>query len=71
MNVLVVLGGAGGIVAVLGAIVIIGRGIFRQVSATENLADAVKELTGEVASLKNILNSHETRLAVLEDRIKR
>lgn len=71
MTLLVALGGAGGVIAVLAAIIMIGRGIFKQVSATEDLAEAVKGLTSTVTELQRTLNGHETRLSVLEDRIKR
>lgn len=71
MTVLIVLGGGGGIVAVIGAVIVIGRGIFRQVNATEDNTDAVKELTAKVERLMHGFNGHESRLAVLEDRLKR
>jgi hypothetical protein len=68
---LIVLGGGGGIVAIVGAVIVIGRGIFRQVSATEDNTDAVKALTSKVENLMHGYNGHESRLAVLEDRLKR
>jgi hypothetical protein len=71
MEVLIALGGLSGVVAVLTAIFIIGRGIFRQVEAIETMTTAINSLTSEVSKLKNVLNGHETRITVLEDRIKR
>jgi hypothetical protein len=71
MQAFAIFGGAGGIVASIGAIIIVGRGVFRQVSATEDNTRAVRELTGRVESLFQLHSNHETRISVLEDRIKR
>jgi hypothetical protein len=71
MKDLVAIGGLGGVVVLLGAIVAIGRGIFKQIRATEENTQAVRELTGHVARLEALYNGHETRITVLEDRIKR
>jgi hypothetical protein len=71
MNGLIAAGGIGGVVILLGAIVTVGRGIFRQVKATEENTEAVKDLTSHVARLENLYNGHETRIAILEDRMKR
>lgn len=71
MSVLVVLGGAGGIVIALSAITVLGRGIFRLVAATEENTQAVKLLSADVSDLRTRLSSQEIRLAVLEDRNKR
>lgn len=71
MTVLVVLGGGGGIVALIGAIIIVGRGVFRQVGATEDNTQAIKALTDEVAKIRHNINGHETRIAILEDRGRR
>lgn len=71
MTLLVAFGGLGGLVALLGFIFVIGRGIFKQVSAIENMTTAINSLTSEVTKLKNLLNNHETRITVLEDRQKR
>ena len=71
MSALVILGGGGGIVAMLGAIIVIGRGIFRQVNATEDNTAATKELTAKVENLVHGFNGHEARIAVLEDRTRR
>lgn len=68
---LATLGGVGGILIVITAIVGIGRGVFRQVNATEDLTQAVSELAKTVTELKNILGGHETRISVLEDRVRR
>lgn len=75
MGALIMLGGAGGTLAVLSAIVVVARGIFRQVSATEDNTDALNKLTGRVESVATIQQrdhtDYERRLAVLEDRAKR
>ena len=71
MNVFVVLGSLGGLVAALGAIIILGRGIFRQVNATEDNTKALQDLTGKVDALFQSYSNHETRISVLEDRLKR
>ena len=70
MTPLVVFGGVGGILAVVSAVVFIGRGIFKQVSATEDNTEALNKLTNKVEALTGTVNGHETRLAVLEDRGK-
>jgi hypothetical protein len=71
VDVLIVLGGGGGICAVLTIIVIIGRGVFRQVNATEDNTSAVRDLTKKVEDLMNSYNGLERRLAVVEDRLNR
>lgn len=71
MNWLPALGGVGGILAALGAVLVIGRGIFRQVSATEDNTEALKGLTARLDDLQDAVGGHETRLAVLEDRAGR
>jgi hypothetical protein len=71
VNTLVIAGGCGGVVVLLGAIIAIGRGIFKQISATEENTVAVRDLTSHVARLEALYNGHETRIAVLEDRVKR
>jgi hypothetical protein len=68
MNPLVIFGGIGGILAALGAVVVVGRGIFKQVNATEDNTAALRDLTDEVKGLKTTVNGHETRITVLEDR---
>jgi hypothetical protein len=68
---LAALGGLGGIVAVLGMVYVIGRGIFKQVTAIENMTTAINNLSAEVTKLKDVLTNHETRITVLEDRQKR
>ena len=71
MNTLIAIGGFGGVVILLGAVIAIGRGIFKQINATEENTVAVKDLTSHVARLENLYNGHETRITVLEDRLKR
>lgn len=71
MNALIAIGGFGGLVVLLSAIIVIGRGIFKQVSATEDNTTAVDNLTKGVGEIKAMLSNHETRISVLEDRAKR
>ena len=68
MNVLIAIGGVSGVVVLLTSVVVIGRGIFRQVNATEDNTRAIKELSGKVDTLSSGYNGHEIRLTVLEDR---
>lgn len=68
---LVAIGGLGGLVILLSTVVIIGRGIFKQVNATEENTTAVKDLTKGMTEIKGMLSNHETRIAVLEDRARR
>lgn len=71
MGALVVVGSCGGVIATISAVVVIGRGIFRQVSATEDNTTALKDLASEVKALSLTSNGHDTRLTVLEDRVMR
>lgn len=70
-NWLVAAGGFGGLIVLLSAIVVIGRGIFRQINVTEDNTTALRQLTDEMTQIKTIYQNHETRISVLEDRIKR
>lgn len=67
MNALIVLGSSGGIIAAVTAVLTIGRGIFKQVNATEDNTEAINRLTDEVAKMRHSVNGHETRITVLED----
>lgn len=71
MDWLVASGGAGGILVLLTAVVVIGRAIFRQVSAVEENTDAVRLLTTQLGDLQNSYQDLHTRVTVLEDRVKR
>jgi len=71
MNWLIAIGGLGGLVILLSAIIVIGRGIFKQINATEENTDAVKDLTRGMTEIKGMISNHETRISVLEDRVKR
>jgi hypothetical protein len=71
VNWLIAIGGAGGFTVLTTAIVVVGRGIFKQVNATEENTNAVKDLTKGMGEIKAMLSNHETRIAVLEDRLKR
>lgn len=59
MNVLTAIGGLGGAIAFIGAVVILARSIFEQVSATKantvalnKLADKYEDQDGQIARLK-------------------
>ena len=71
MTWLIGIGGLGGLVVLFSAIIVIGRGIFRQISATEENTSAVRGLTDQVAKLHDLYGGHETRISILEDRVKR
>jgi hypothetical protein len=68
---LIAIGGISGIVVLLSAIVVIGRGIFRQVNATEENTRALQGLSEKMVHMETMYQNHETRLTVLEDRVKR
>ena len=71
MNVLVSVGGFGGAVILLTAVVAIGRGIFRQINATEDNTKAMRDLCTQVAKLQDMYHGLQVRMAIVEDRIKR
>jgi hypothetical protein len=71
MKVLEALGGIGGLILLLTAIIVIGRGIFRQVSVTEDNTEALTEVRDEIRKLRSDYYDHGERLAVLEDRVIR
>lgn len=71
MSVLIIISGFSGLVVLLSAVVVIGRGIFKQVNATEENTTSVRELTKGISEIKAMLSNHETRISVLEDRAKR
>lgn len=68
MNVLIAIGGVSGVVVLITSVAVLGRGIFRQVNATEANTRAIRELSGKVETLSSRYNGHETRITVLEDR---
>jgi hypothetical protein len=71
VNWLIAIGGFGGLVVLLSAIIVVGRGIFKQVNATEENTGATKDLTKGMGEIRAMLSNHETRISVLEDRVKR
>lgn len=71
MSVLIAIGGLGGLIVLLSAIIVIGRGIFKQINATEENTTSVRDLTKGISEIKAMLSNHETRISVLEDRAKR
>jgi hypothetical protein len=66
-----ILSSLGGIISFLGLVVLTIRGIFKIVNATDDNTSATRELTNEFKGIKDILNDHETRLRVLDERTKR
>lgn len=60
-TVLAAFGALGGLAVFITAVVALARGIFRQVSATEDNTRAVNRLTSK-------LDDHETRISRLEGR---
>jgi hypothetical protein len=71
VTIFIAAGGAGGFVVLLLFVVGIGRGVFRQVNATEDNTAALKDLTAQMGNVLSQLSGHEARLQVLEDRTKR
>lgn len=67
----VVLGGTSGVLGIIATVIMIGRGIFKQVNATEELTRQVKALTESVNELQRTLAKHDVRISVLEDRVSR
>lgn len=68
---MIILTSLGSIIAFLTVVTIIVRAIFRIVNATEDNTEAVKNSTKSINEILTRLNRHESRLAVLEDRIHR
>jgi hypothetical protein len=66
-----ILSSLGGIISFLGLVVLTIRGIFKIVNATEENTTATRELTVEFKDIKVMLNDHETRLRILDERTKR
>lgn len=71
MDTTIILSSLGGIVAFLCAVTVIARGIFRQVTATEANTKALNELSNKFDLMDVRMNSHDTAIAILNDRIKR
>lgn len=72
MNVTVlILSSLGGIISFLGLVVITIRGIFKIVNATEDNTTATRELTVEFKKIQDVINDHETRLRILDERTGR
>lgn len=69
MSVLIILGSSGGVIAVITAILVVGRGIFRQVTATEENTEAVKELSAKMEAIVARVNQHEVDIAVLKEKV--
>jgi Na+-transporting methylmalonyl-CoA/oxaloacetate decarboxylase gamma subunit len=65
---LVIVSSLGGIIAFLGLVALIIRGIFKIVNATEDNTTATRELSATMIKIVEKQNDHETRIAILEDR---
>jgi hypothetical protein len=71
MTATLILSSLGGIIAFVGIVVVTIRGIFRIVNATEDNTDATRDLTAKLDKAFDLLNNHEGRLGILEDRSRR
>jgi hypothetical protein len=67
----VILSSLGGIIAFCGAVIIIGRGIFRQTEAVKANTKALEALPEQINKLIIRLDGHDIDIAVLKDRMKR
>jgi hypothetical protein len=63
-----ILSSLGGIISFLGLVILTIRGIFKIVNATEDNTAATRELTEEFKEVRTILNDHETRIRILDER---
>jgi hypothetical protein len=66
--VLAILGSLGGIVAFCGAIWVIVKAGFRQVSATEENTKALGRMTDAIGKLDTRVDQHDIDIAVLKDK---
>jgi hypothetical protein len=68
---LAVLGALGGLAAFLAGVVAVLRGIFRQISATQDNTEAVDRLSSQLGKLSDQVLDHSQRIARLEGRGRR
>lgn len=61
----VVLSSVGGVIALVGMVVVLGRGIFRQVDSTERNTLAITELTEVVGKMRDQMNTDHARTEIL------
>lgn len=66
-----ILASLGSFVAVIAAIFIIGRGIFRQVDSTDRNTKAITDLTNTIEGIVSRLVVVEQKVAILMDRARR
>lgn len=66
--VVAILGSLSGIIVFLSAVVVVMRGIFKIVNATDENTQAVKDLGEDLRKMSDRINGHEIRIAVLEAR---
>jgi hypothetical protein len=71
VNATLIISSLGGIIAFLTVVAMAIRATFRIVNTTEDNTDALKENTNAINQIISRLNHHETRLGILEDRVKR
>lgn len=69
MEVFIILGGSGGLLGLLAVAIGVGRGIFKQVAATEANTEATVALSKGMEGIVTRLNQHEIDIAVLKDRV--
>lgn len=71
MTVGIVLSSLGGVVAAIGFIAVIIRGIFKQVNATEDNTIELAKINGTLSTVSSQLVTLERRLSLAEDRLQR
>jgi hypothetical protein len=71
MVVAVILGSIGGGISLLGAIIYVGRSVFKQVDSTDKNTIAITELSTQLSKVLYQLGKLDTRVTVLEDRTSR
>lgn len=71
MYTLAILGSLGGIVAFIGGVWVIARGLFKLVASTDDNTTVLQELSGKMDAITFRVNNAETDIAVLKDRVKR
>jgi len=66
-----ILSSAGGVIALITAIIYVGRSIFKQVDSTDRNTTAINDLSTNLKNIMDRLNIVERDVAVLKDRDKR
>jgi hypothetical protein len=68
---ILVLSSLGGVLAFAGVIFTIIRTVFKEVGAIEDNTKATQANTLKLTEMTEKINGHDTRIAVLEDRMRR